>query len=123
MSHAPSLLYPPHLSTTSLSTDTPVRPSTRPLPDLSLLSTSHGDLPCTDLSNVSFGSVAEIYSPTGYEPKDLTEEDISVLVKPMFFHRPSMMSTYDSVESSATLPPESDLDDEQIWNVLASPLY
>ena len=46
-----------------------------------------------------------------------------MLVKPMFFHRPSMTSTYDSAESIATLPPESDLDDEQIRNMLASPLH
>ena len=40
----------------------------------------------------------------------------------IFFHRPSVTSTYDSAESIATLPPESDLDDEQIRNMLASPL-
>ena len=40
----------------------------------------------------------------------------------MFFHRPSMTSTYESAESIAT-PPESDLDDEQIRIMLASPLY
>ena len=45
------------------------------------------------------------------------------MVKPMFFDRPSVTSTYDSPESIATLPPESDLDDEQIRNMLASPLY
>ena len=55
MSHAPSLLFPSHLSTTSLSTCTPVRPSIRPSTRPSLLSTSHGDLPCADPSNVSFG--------------------------------------------------------------------
>ena len=33
-----------------------------------------------------------------------------------------MTSTCDSAESIATLPPESDLDDEQIRNMLASPL-
>ena len=31
-----------------------------------------------------------------------------------------MTSTYDSAESIATLPPESDLDDEQLRNMLAS---
>ena len=65
---------------------------------------------CADPSNVSFGPLAETHSPTGYEPKDFTEEDNTVLVKPMFFHRPSMTSTHDSAESIATLPPESDLD-------------
>ena len=77
---------------------------------------------CADPSNVSFGPVAETHPPTGYEPKDLTEEDNSILVKPMFFHRQSMTSTCDSAQSIATLPPGSDLDDEQIRNTLASPL-
>ena len=66
------------------------------------MSTSHRDLSCADPSSVSFGPLAETHSPTGYEPKDLTEEDNSILVKPMFFHRPSMMSTHDSAESIAT---------------------
>ena len=41
----------------------------------------------------------------------------------MFFHRPRITSTYDSAESIATPRPESDLDDEQIRNMLASPRY
>ena len=44
-------------------------------------------------------------------------------VKPLFLHRPSITSTYDSAESIATPPPESDLDDEQIRALLASLLY
>ena len=67
--------------------------------------------------------MAESHSPTSYEPKDLTEEDTSVQVEPMFFHRPSVTSTYDSAESIATPPPESDLDKEQIRALQASPLY
>ena len=43
-------------------------------------------------------------------------------VTPMFFHRPSVTSTYDAAESIATSPPQSDLDDEQIRDMLASPL-
>ena len=86
------------------------------------MSASHGDLPCADLSNV-FRSLAETHPPTGYEPKYLTEEHNFILVKPMFFHGPSMTSTYESAESIATLPAESDWDDEQIRNMLASPLY
>ena len=101
MSHAPSSLFPSHLSTTSLSTCTPVRLSTRP----SLLSTSHGDLPCGSIECV-FRPLAETRSTTDYEPKDLTEKDTSVSVTPMFFHRPSMTSTFDSAQSIATLPPE-----------------
>ena len=102
MSHAPSLSFPSHLRTTSLSTCTPVRPSTRPSTRPSLMSSSQGDLSCADPSNVSFGSLAETHSPSGYEPKDLAEEDTTILVKPMFFHGPSMTSTYDSAESIAT---------------------
>ena len=49
-----------NLCTTSLSTYTPVRPSTRP----SLMSASHRALPCADPSNVSFGPLAETHSPT-----------------------------------------------------------
>ena len=121
MSHAPSLLFPSHLSTTSHSTGTPVRPSTRPSARPSLRSSSHGDLSCIDY--VSRPPFAETHSPTGYEPKDLTEEDNFILVKPMYFHRSSMTSTCSSAESIATSPPESKLDDEQIRNMLASPLY
>ena len=56
-------------------------------------------------------------------PEDLTDEDNSILVKPMFFHRPSMASTYDSAESIATPPPGSDLDDELMRNMLTSPPF
>ena len=93
MSNPPSLLLPSHLSTTSRSTCTPIRPSTRQSTRPSLMSTSHGDLSSSDPSDVSFGPLAETTSPTDYEHKDLTEEDNSILVKPMFFHRPSMTST------------------------------
>ena len=58
-----------------------------------------------------------------FEPKDLAEEYNFVQVKPLFFHRPSMTSIYDSAERIATPPLESDLDDEQIWTMRASPLY
>ena len=63
MSHAPSLLFLTHLSTTSLSTSTPVRPSIRPSTRPSLPPTSHEGLPCADPSHVSFGSLAETHSP------------------------------------------------------------
>ena len=66
--------------------------------------------------------MAEINILTGYEPKDFIEVN-DTEVSPMFFHRPSMTSTYDSVESIATPPLESDLDDQQIGDMLASPLY
>ena len=71
---------------------------------------------------MSFGFVAEPQLPTGFEPNDLTEMN-NTEGTPMFFHRPSMTSTYDSAESVATPPPESDLDDEQLREKVASPLY
>ena len=46
-------------------------------------------VPVPDPSNVFFGPMAETRSPISYEPKDLTEENNSILVKPMLFHRPS----------------------------------
>ena len=123
MSHVPSL-FPSQLSSTSLSTlstCSPIRPSTRPSTRPFLVSSSHGDFPCADPSNVSFGHMAETTSPAGYEPKDLTEETNSKLVKQMFFfHRPSMTSSYDSAENIATLPSESTLDDDQIRNMVYS---
>ena len=64
MSHALSLLFPSQLNTTSLSTCTPIRPSsclsTGPL----MMSSSRGDIPCADPSNVSCGPMAETTSPT-----------------------------------------------------------
>ena len=95
-----------------------------------------GGYPSPIHGNVSFGLMAETHSPTESEEqvfpvlvirewrlKMTTEEDNSILVKPMFIHRQSMTSTYDSAKSIATPPPESDLDDEQTRNMLASPLY
>ena len=40
-------------------------------------------------------------------------------VTPRFYHRPTVTSTYDSAESIATPSPESDVDDEQIRDMLA----
>ena len=67
MSHAPSLLFPFQMSTTSLSTlsiCTPIRPTTRPSSRPLLMSSSHGDNTCADSSNVSFGPMPESTSPT-----------------------------------------------------------
>ena len=41
----------------------------------------------------------------------------------MFFHKPSITSTFDSAQRIATPPHESDLDENQFPNMLASPLY
>ena len=46
-----------------------------------------------------------------------------MVIKPMFFHKLSMTSTYDTSESIATLPPESNVDDDKIRSMLAPPLY
>ena len=78
--------------------------------------------PCHDPQQASIGYMAGVRTFTGYEPKDLAEKD-DLCVKPMFFHRPIITSTYDSAERIATPPPESDLDNEQIRALLASPLY
>ena len=66
--------------------------------------------------------MAEPQLPTGYEPNDLNEMN-NTEVTPVFFHRPSMTSTYDSAGSIATPPLESDFDVEQLRDMLASPLY
>ena len=77
---------------------------------------------CHDPQQVSIGYLADPTNFTGYKPKDLSENE-DLRVKPLLFHRPSLTSTYDAAESIATLPPESDLDDDQIRTMLASPLY
>ena len=72
---------------------------------------------------------------SGYEPKQLAEnqdhrhftgdkqltEHEDLRVKPWSFHQQITASTYDSAESIATPSPESDLDDEQLRALLASP--
>ena len=55
------------------------------------------------------------------EYQDLAEHE-DLRVKPLFFHRPSIASTYDSAQSIVTPLPDSDFDDEQL-RLLASPLY
>ena len=109
------------LSTFSLLTCTPSRPSTRPSTGLLQISSADEIYHCDDPTNASFGSLADLHSPASQKPKDLAEEDNPVQVQPLLFHRPSMTSTYDSAESIATPLPESDLHDEQIRTLLASP--
>ena len=55
MSHAPSLLYPSHWSSTSFYTCTPVGLSSPLSSRILLMSSSHGNLPCADPPKVSFG--------------------------------------------------------------------
>ena len=73
----------------------------------------------------------------GYEPKQLAEnkdykhftedrqltEHEDLCVKPLSFHQSTTATTYDSAESIATPLPGSDIDDEQLRALLASPLY
>ena len=73
----------------------------------------------------SFSPMPESTSPTGYEPNSLIEDNskdlnemTSMEIKTMFFHMSSMTSTYDPAESIATPRPESNLDDDQIRNML-----
>ena len=89
--------------------------------------------PFADLRPNLSGALAELASFTGYEPKQLPEhqdhrdfteykqfaEHEDLRVKPCS----SIVLTYDSAESIVTPPPDSDLDDEQIRALLASPLY
>ena len=67
--------------------------------------------------------MADVPPSTGYEPKDLAEND-NPCVKLLFFHRHRVkLRLTITAESIATPPPESNLDDEQIRALLASPLY
>ena len=94
-----------------------ISPCTARLPQLLRVS-----ILASDPQQASIGNVADVRTCTGYEPKDLAEND-DLCVKPVFFHRPSISWTYDSAENIATPPPDSDLDDEQIRALLASRLY
>ena len=58
---------------------------------------------CHDPQQASIGYMADVPPTPIYEPKDLAEND-DLCVKPLFFHRPSITSTYDSAESIATPP-------------------
>ena len=100
MSHAQSLMFI-CMTFSAHSTRTP-NPT-------SLLFPSHGDDHCDDPRHeATFGQLAQSNLTTVYEPNDLTGMNNT----PIFFHRPSVTSTYDSAESIATPHPGSDLDDE-----------
>ena len=91
--------------------------------------------PCEDRRPQRSGALAEPRLLTGYEPKQLSEnQDYKPLhgrltehkdsrIKPLSFHQSITASTYDSAESIATRHPESDLDDEQLRALMASPLH
>ena len=59
-----SLMIPPSLSTSTLLTCTPIRPSTRPSTGPLQISSSDEIDNCDDPINVSFGSLADLHSPT-----------------------------------------------------------
>ena len=113
MSHAQSFLFA-YLTSSAHSTRTPVQTS--------LLFPSHGDDHCDDpRPGATFGRSVESNTLTSCDPNDLVELS-NTEVTPKIFHRSSVTSTYDSAESIAAHPPESDLDDEQIRTMLDSPL-
>ena len=93
---------------------------------MKLMQTSPPDetKPCENPRKVSFGSLSESHTPTGYEPNRLAEEEIlhNTELRPLFFHTQSTISAYNSAQSIATRLPESDWDDEQIRTMLASPM-
>ena len=65
MAHCtPSLMIPPSFSTSPLLTCTPIRPSTGPSTGLLPISSSDEIYHCDDPINVSFGSLADLHSPT-----------------------------------------------------------
>ena len=79
----------------------------------SLLFPSHGDHHCDDpRPGATFGRPAESNTRACFEPNDLIEMN-NTEVTPIFFHRPSVTSTYASFESIVTPSPGSDVDDEQ----------
>ena len=110
-------------------------PSTGSPSSLFLNQSSSEQKPCDDRRPQLSGAFAEPRPLTGYEPKQLAEdqdykhftgdgqltEHEDLRVKPLSFHQSITASTYDSAESIAT--PESDSDDDQLRPLLASPLY
>ena len=84
------------------------------------------------------GTSTEFHSSTGYDPKRIAlnrilvnpqnqtiddQDDIeAICVKPLSYSQSLKHSAYDSAERIAT-PSDSDLEDEQLRKMLASPLY
>ena len=77
--------------------------------------------PCGDLRPHLSCVLAEPRPFTRYEPKREPGSQAfhRIRVKPLSFHQPITASTYDSAESIATPPPESDSDDQQLRALLA----
>ena len=87
-------------STFSPSTRTPSYRSARPTSTSPIVHSSEIN-PNHNPQQVSIGHMADVPTATSFEPKDLSEND-DLCVKPLFFHRPSLTSTYDSAERIAT---------------------
>ena len=87
-------------STFSPCTRTPSYPSARPTSTISTFYSGEIN-PCPDPQQASIGYMGDVQPTTSYEPKDLAEND-DLCVMPLFFHRQSTTSTYDSAESIAT---------------------
>ena len=103
-------------------------------PKTDLLST-HPFIHCEDPRQD--GTSTEFHSSTGYEAKRISstgfwsthknqtaddQDDIEEIgVKPLSYSQSLIRSAYDSAESIAA-PPDSDLEDEQLRKMLASPL-
>ena len=121
-------------STSSPSSTSPVlHSSTSPTPDL--LSTH----PFTHCKHPRQGGTSTEYQPlTGYEPRRVElnrtpvqpiksgnfddQDDVGEIgVKPLSYSQSLIHSAYDSAESIA-IPPDSELEDEQLRKMLASPL-
>ena len=104
-----SLPHPPHLA----------HPTRTP----SLLSPSHGDVPCDPHPGAQVGRLAEQGPFTAYEPNDLTEVNNPEVPHIFFQRRTSRASTCNSGEDIAHTPMDSKVDDAQIVGMLASQLY
>ena len=112
-------------------------PSTGTPSSLFLGQSSSEQNPCEDRRPQLSGALAKPRLFTGYEPKQLAEhqdykhftgddqltEHEDLRVKPLTFHQSITASSCDSAESIATPHPESDLDDEQLRVLQASPQY
>ena len=93
--------------------------------------------PCQDPRPQQCSALTEPTPLTGYEPNPIVEDreyrhftgdgqfiELEVLrVRPLPVHQSITASTYDSAGSMATPLPESDLHDEQLRTLLASPPY
>ena len=105
-SRAMSYTTPLISSTLSFGTCTPSFPTTRSTSTSSNFFSGEIE-PCADPRRVSIGYLAEPTTFTGCEPKHFTEnkdlaEHQDLRVKPLFFHRPSIASTYQSAVLNRT---------------------